>query len=261
MHDDSHAKGAAMADQFEYKGFQASEFAENPEQRLPCVLLLDTSDSMSTVVGAYERATGETVYRDGQTYNLVSGGKTRIDLLNEGLIALKETLTADSLTSRRAEIAIITFGGTVTIVQDFVTADIFQPPHLRTSGNTPMGEAILAALEMVTKRKATYRAAGILYYRPLIFMITDGEPNDGDPWQAAADKVREGEANKSFAFFTVGVEDADMSVLKHISPSRASQLKKVNFREMFVWLSKSMQSVTQSTPGTAVNLPLPNWTV
>ena len=36
-----------MSDQIEYAGFEASEFADNPEPRVPCVLLLDTSGSMT----------------------------------------------------------------------------------------------------------------------------------------------------------------------------------------------------------------------
>lgn len=150
-----------MSEQLEYAGFEASEFAENPDPRVPCVLLLDTSASMNEVVGDFDHATGETVMQDGQLYNVVSGGKTRIDLLNEGLVTLKETLAADSLASRRAEIAIVTFGGTVTTIQDFVTAENFQPPRLQTSGSTPMGQAILAGMDMIAKRKATYRSAGV----------------------------------------------------------------------------------------------------
>ena len=36
-----------MSDQIEYAGFEASEFAVDPEPRVPCVLLLDVSGSMS----------------------------------------------------------------------------------------------------------------------------------------------------------------------------------------------------------------------
>lgn len=249
-----------MADQIEYAGFEASEFADNPDPRVPCVLLLDTSGSMAEVVGAFDHATGETVRQDGQLYNVVTGGKTRIDLLNEGLIALKESLAADSLASRRAEIAIVTFGGTVTTIQDFVTAENFQPPQLQTSGSTPMGAAILAGLDMIAKRKATYRAAGISYYRPWILLITDGGPDPGDPWQSAAAQVKQGEASKAFAFFTVAVEGANMGVLTQISMRPPAKLKGVNFREMFLWLSQSMQAVSQSSPGDTVALPPPGWT-
>lgn len=249
-----------MSDQVEYAGFGASEFAENPDHRVPCVLLLDTSGSMATVVANSGEATGETIFQDGQHYNVVSGGTTRIDLLNEGLVTLKETLAADSLASRRAEIAIVTFGGTVTTIQDFVTAECFEPPHLQASGSTPMGQAILLALDMIAKRKATYRSAGVSYYRPWIFLITDGGPDPGDPWKAAAIQVKQGEASKSFAFFTVAVEDANMDVLAQISSRPPAKLKGVNFREMFLWLSQSMQAVSQSSPGDTVSLTVPGWT-
>ncbi|WP_437187813.1 vWA domain-containing protein [Planctomicrobium sp. SH668] len=249
-----------MSDQLEYAGFEASEFAENPDPRVPCVLLLDTSGSMAEVVDCYSQETGETGMQDGRLYNVVSGGTTRIDLLNEGLVTLKETLAADSLASRRAEIAIVTFGGTVTTVQDFVTAENFQPPRLQTSGSTPMGQAIFAGLDMIARRKATYRSAGVSYYRPWIFLITDGGPDHGDPWKSAAAQVKQGEASKSFAFFTVAVEGANMDVLAQISTRPPAKLKGVNFREMFLWLSQSMQAVSQSSPGDTVALPPPGWT-
>ncbi len=246
-----------MSDQIEYAGFGASEFVDNPEPRVPCVLILDTSGSMSEVVANCGELTGETVMSDGRQYNLVKGGTTRIDLLNQGLVTLKETLAADSLASRRAEIAIVTFGDAVTVVQDFVTAENFQPPQLRPAGLTPMGQAIHAGLEMIAKRKGTYRAAGIAYYRPWIFLITDGEPTDD--WQSVAVEVKQGETSKSFAFFTVAVDGANMNLLAQISVRPPAKLKGVNFREMFLWLSQSMQAVSQSSPGDTVPLQTPGW--
>ena len=248
-----------MSDQIAYAGFEASEFADNPEPRVPCVLLLDTSGSMAEVVGDSGLPTGQTVMQDGQLYNIVSGGTTRIDLLNEGLVTLKETLASDSLASRRAEIAIVTFGGMVTTVQDFVTAEHFQPPRLHATGSTPMGQAIQVGLDMIAKRKATYRTNGVSYFRPWIFLITDGGPDPGDPWQAASVQVKQGEASKSFAFFTVGVEGANMDVLAQIASRPPAKLKGVNFREMFLWLSQSMQAVSQSSPGDTVKLTKPGW--
>jgi uncharacterized protein YegL len=248
-----------MSEQIEYAGFEASEFAENPEPRVPCVLLLDTSGSMAEIVANAGHDTGETVQQDGKTYRVVSGGTTRIDLLNEGLITLKQTLADDSLASKRAEIAIVTFGGMVTTIQDFVTAEHFQPPHLQASGGTPMGQAIMQGLDMIAQRKATYRANGISYYRPWVFLITDGGPDPKDPWQTAAAQVKQGEASKSFAFFTVGVEGADLDVLAQIATRAPVKLKGLNFRELFLWLSQSMQAVSQSSPGDKVSLPPPGW--
>jgi uncharacterized protein YegL len=244
-----------MSEQTEYAGFEASEFAENPEPRVPCVLLLDVSGSMDTVVANAGQDTGQTVQRDGGTYRIVTGGTTRIDLLNEGLVALKETLAADSLASKRAEIAIVTFGGVVSVVQDFVTAENFHSPHLSATGGTPMGQAITIGLQMIADRKATYRTNGVSYYRPWVFLITDGGPTD--EWQSAAQQVKQGEAAKSFAFFTVGVEGSDFGILGQISTREPVKLKGLNFRELFLWLSQSMKAVSQSSPGDKVALPVP----
>lgn len=77
---------------------------------------------------------------------------------------------------------------------------------------------------------------------------------------SAAAQVKQGEASKSFAFFTVAVEGANMEVLAQISARPPAKLKGVNFGEMFLWLSQSMQAVSQSSPGDTVALTTPGWT-
>jgi uncharacterized protein YegL len=218
-----------MTEQVPYGGFGASEFAENPEPRVACVLLLDVSGSMT--------------------------GKP-IDELNSALVTFKDAMAADTLASKRAEIAIITFGGDVDVVQDFVTAEHFVPPVLRTSGLTPMGQAIEHAIDMITQRKQVYRQNGVSYYRPWIFMMTDGEPTDA--WQAAANRVRQAESEKAFVFFAVGVENANMDALKAISVRDTLKLRGLQFHDLFLWLSQSMQSVSRSSPGDKVSLPQPS---
>jgi uncharacterized protein YegL len=233
-----------MADQ---QPFADVALASNPEPRCPCVLLVDVSGSMAEVVSNSGQDLGYTIQQDGQTYRAVSGGLTRISLLNEGLRAYHADIMADSLAAQRVEVSIITFGATVQTVTPFVTASEFTPPTLDANGETPLGAAVLRAIDAVTERKRLYRQNGLHYYRPWIFLITDGEPTDA--WQEAAAKVKEGEKNKSFAFFAVGVEGANFDTLRQISVRDPLPLKGYSFREMFKWLSQSQRSVSHSNPG------------
>ncbi|HEY1189927.1 MAG TPA: VWA domain-containing protein [Gemmata sp.] len=227
--------------------FSDVSLATNPEPRCPCVLLIDTSGSMAEVVSGTGRDLGHTTQLDGQNYRVVSGGTTRIDLVNEGLRAYQADVTGDPLAAQRVEVSVITFGGAVQTVSPFVTAAQFVPPTLTANGETPMGEAVLAAIDAVTERKRQYKQNGLHFYRPWIFFITDGAPTDA--WQAAADRVREGEAKKQFAFFAVGVEGANFGVLEKLSVRQPLHLKGYSFKEMFLWLSQSQRSVSHSNPG------------
>jgi uncharacterized protein YegL len=174
--------------------------------------------------------------------------------LNAGLMTFKDELSADPLAMKRVEVGIITFGP-VNVEAPFTSASTFYPPTLQSQGDTPMGAAIMQALNMVDDRKQEYRNNGISYYRPWVFLITDGAPTDS--WQAAAAAVREGESSKKFAFFAVGVKGANMDILRQISFREPLPLEGLKFRELFSWLSSSLRSVSRSTPGTNVPLEAP----
>lgn len=207
------------------------EFVQNPENRCPVILLLDTSGSMiGDAIGA----------------------------LNQGVQLFKDNILADAKAALSVEVALVTFGP-VKLVQDFTTIDQFIPPTLVADGVTPMGEAIEYALDLLETRKQIYHTNGIQYYRPWIFLITDGAPTD--PWEAAAERIRQGEADRKFCFFSVAVEGADLKTLSQIAPVERPPvlLHGLDFQSLFVWLSKSMKRVSSGRVGEAVALPPVGW--
>jgi uncharacterized protein YegL len=184
-----------------------------------------------------------------------------IAALNQRLKVLKEDLCKDSLASRRVELAVVTFDSEVKVVQDFVTADQFEPPTLTAQGTTSMGCGIHKALDMLHTRKAQYKANGVTYYRPWVFMITDGEPQgeSEDLVNEAAHRIRDDESRKGVAFFAVGVENANMTRLGEIAVRTPVRLRGLNFVEMFVWLSRSTQAVSHSKTDEQTALPPAGW--
>ncbi len=179
--------------------------------------------------------------------------------LNDGLQSFRSSLMSDDMAMQRVELGIVTFGP-VRVQAEFQSADMFSPPLLEANGDTPLGAAIERGLDMLEARKRAYKEAGVAYYRPWVFLITDGGPTDA--WRTAAERVRRGDSDtsKAFSFFAVGVQGADMDTLARIcSESRPSlPLKGLNFRELFSWLSSSLAGVAKSQPGQLVPLAPPS---
>lgn len=215
---------------------EAVEFAHNPDPRCPCILLLDTSGSMQ----------GDP-----------------IKALNDGLRRFKEDLIGDTLAVKRVEVAVITFDSEVRVIQDFVTPDDFIPPVLTAQGMTYTAGGIQKALDLIQERKQVYRDNDILYYRPWIFLITDGEPQGetGYVVDQAVRRIAEEEDQKRVAFFGVGVGNVNMVRLAQITTRTPVRLQGLKFDELFAWLSASMAKVSQSKTDEQVALPPPGWIV
>lgn len=214
----------------------AIEFAENPENRCPCVLVLDVSASMS---GAPIRE------------------------LQQGLKQYADELLSDSIARKRVEVAIITFGDSVRTESAFSTADSLLMPQLTANGVTPMAGALLEAVRMVEERKAEYRSHGVQFYRPWIILITDGAPTDGDSlWATAVTELKRVTDQKGCTLFVVGVTGADFAKLGELPAMNGPQkLDGTRFKDMFLWLSQSQKAVSRSSPGDQIALPAPQWTI
>lgn len=206
-----------------------ADFSTTGDPRCPLALLLDVSDSM-----------GEAQ----------AGRRPAIDQLNDGLLELKRALGADDLARRRVEPAVVTFGGSVKVLSNFVPVANWEPPLLTAGGSTPLGAAIHTGIGLVRQRRREIAADGLASFKPWIFLITDGSPTDD--WIDAAQRASDAEARGDLVFFTVAADGADTDVLSRISRRPTLRLPDNRWSELFVWLSDSLQSVSSSRPGRQV---------
>lgn len=223
------------------------------ERHVACVFLLDTSGSM--------------LLNDA------------IEKLNEGLCVFKEQTindkTFDEHTKACIDVALISFGPNVTLYMKdgqkiyrgqqfdmesvFVPVSSMNPPMLSANGGTPMGEAIDWALDIIEQQKARYNNYGTPYYRPWIFCITDGEPNDN--YQFAAQRLKQMEDDKKVLGYCVGVENFNRNTMLNIfNIERIFELQNLDFPGLFKFVSNSLTTVRNSDPnaGNHVEVDAPN---
>lgn len=200
---------------------------DNPgEYHVPAVLLLDCSSSME---GA------------------------SIDELNEGLKIFGQTLREDPLALGRADIAIVTFNSTVNEIQPFIPASMYKAPVLKAQGLTSLNGAINRGLDMIRARKDYYaKVSGTKYYRPWLFVLTDGYPTDKELTAATQARLQKEIRNKGVFYLPMAIGNkANPKVLQDYYPPEAAQkpyfkAKATDFKQAFVFLSNSISQVSRT---------------
>ena len=214
------------------------DYVNNTNQRTPCVLVLDASYSMSTKT---------------------SSGKTRMQLLNEGLREFEAALKSDTTALTRVQVSIVIVGGpnsTAELLMDWTDANYFSAFKLTEGGNTPLAEGLEVGLSLVETAKENLRQNGISYTRPWMFVMSDGEPtSDRSLWEATAAKCKTSIKDKKLAIFPIAIDSLSDTKLSEISDIPPAKMEGTKFREFFVWLSDSLSAVTRSRPGETTELP------
>lgn len=212
----------------------------------PCVLLLDISGSMN---GA-----------DGTAI-----GRRPIDKLNEAIKVLKDEITNDEIANDRVEVCVITFNDEVELVQSFKNADQLNLPKLVASGTTAMNGAIELAIDVIERQRAFYKSNGVFFYRPWLFLFSDGMPTDEEKSAAAHQKLQNAIRNKHVIFFPTSIDGwANNSNLVSYYPDTTPEGERIiirtgkdSFKNFFVWLSDSLKDSVNNGTQKVFRLPQP----
>lgn len=192
----------------------------NSSMKFPLILVLDVSGSM----------TQRTPY----------GRKTKIAELNEKVKMLLEYVKADPKASKITDLAIVTFGGEVQVQSGFNEVSKINFKALRAYSSTPMGSAINVALDMVNARKKYYLDNGMEFYRPRIFLMSDGAATDA--YTAAAKRCTDMVNSREVKVYPIWIGEGEYDyILREFSPELAPKTIKSDqmYFEMFRSLSGS----------------------
>ena len=185
-------------------------------RRLPVYLLIDTSESM---IGS------------------------AIESVRSGLYAMLLALRQNPHALEMGALSIITFGGNAKKLTPLTEISAFQLPELDVKPGTSLGGAISILNQSIDAEiiKTTPEQKGD--YKPLIFILTDGQPTD--EWRSSIQQFKLD--HKSVIIYAVGCGDeVDFTILKELTDNTYSmeQMDPNAFAKLFVCISSSIQTAS-----------------
>lgn len=190
-------------------GFDPSKFSIATARPLPVFLLLDVSGTMNEVVGSDFERTGEIFEDDGKTWERVKGGSSRLSILREAVTKMLLAFAKEEKTGARILLTVLTFGAKVEVLFSSEAATDVVLPDLCGGGETPLGETLSAAKEILEDKKKIPSNS----YRPTVVLVSDGKPTD-EGWEDSLDRfIEEGRSSKCDRMAMAIGPDADDDVL------------------------------------------------
>jgi len=185
-------------------------------RRLPVYLLLDTSGSMS----------GEP-----------------IEAVKNGVQVLVSTLRQDPYALETAFLSVITFDSTAKQVCALTELATFQAPNLIANGTTSLGEALELLSQKISSEVTTTTAEVKGDWKPLIFIMTDGEPTDD--WQKGVQALKKVKTGVIVA--CAAGPNANTIVLKQITEIvvQLDTADAATIKAFFKWVSASISTGSQ----------------
>lgn len=201
-------------------------------RRLPVYLLLDCSGSMSGV---------------------------KIQQVNTGVQLLYQELNNDPRCADTVYISIIPFASSA-YQMDLVPITQFAPPRLAASGSTALGSALSLLNQSLDNDLIANQPGKKGDYKPMVFLLTDGQPTD--TWDQEAARLKSRTTNKAGTIVALAIgHDANVGMLRQITENvlKMENVTGDAIRAFFQWVSASVQTASRTVAqgGNAQNVQAP----
>lgn len=211
------------------------DFGSNDIRRMPVYLLLDVSGSMA---GA------------------------PIQAVEQGVQMLHNELLGQPQAVEMVHISVITFGSSANQVVPLTSVTGFMPPSLSAGGATSLGGALRVLGQALDREITPTTPSKKGDYKPLVFLLTDGEPTD--TWEPELNALKARRERKAGTIIALGCGDSvNTGVLQQITDQvlLMTDVTSDNLRAFFKWVSASVTTASQSAAapsgGNAAALPPP----
>lgn len=201
------------------------DFGSNDVRRMPVYLLLDSSGSMA---GAP-----------------IQGVEQGVQLLRNELLSLPQAV-------EMVHIGVITFASKADQVVPLTPVTTFSPPSLSAGGTTALGGALRKLAQALDNEITPTTADKKGDYKPLVFLLTDGEPTDD--WEPALRTLNSRQEKKVGSMVALGCGDGvNFDILRQITPNVLAMPDATadNIRAFFRWVSASVKTASVSAAGAA----------
>lgn len=197
-YENSNMGGAYTAEYYD----QYNNTINNGEARIPLCICVDTSRSMHFLLNPPEQLIykNESGTVDGQHVNYVKikpGFKeiTKLSRLQEVLCNMFANMKLDDVISKSAVICIVTFNQFADCFMEFTDInkiDTYSPNSIQLGKDmTNVSKGIKMALERLERQVTMNSNAGNDSYKPVLIVMSDGEPTDFSESEMAREQVRQ----------------------------------------------------------------------
>jgi uncharacterized protein YegL len=191
-------------------------------RRMPIYLLLDCSGSM-----------------DGAP----------IEAVRRGIELFDQEVRNDPFACQTVHVGVITFATQACLVTNgLVSIEEFRPPQVTAEGSTSLGEALQVLQKSLdTDIKPTVKGKEKGDWKPLVYILTDGEPTDD--WQTPRQEILNRQERKVINVITVGcgpsINDGNLKAIA-IGPTFRMDNSEASFKAFFQWVSQSVKAASRA---------------